>query len=161
MIKGCIEMGMAPNQHIISESWAPVDYVSQAIVHLSLQTASRGQVFHLVNRRPLDWEQLMRWIAMLGYPLRIVDYTQWQRFLHERAAENALSPMKSVFPSMESTDSNTLPLPQTFQHVSYWNTVAGLEGSNISCPKVDYALLHTYFAYFLRSGFLTAPQSWS
>ena len=37
------------------------------------------------------------------------------------------------------------------------NTLAGLTGSDIVCPPVDRQLLATYFAAFIRSGFLEAP----
>jgi len=149
-IKGCIEAGIAPQQHFSSESWVPVDYVSRAIVHLSHKRDSQGQVFHLVNRRPLDWEWLFTRIAGLGYPLKILPYERWRKEFCARAPENELSPLMPLFP-----DSLPALPPQRF---AAWNTLAGLEGSSISCPPVDEALLHTYLAYFMRRKFLCAPQ---
>ncbi len=153
MIKGCIQMGIAPQQPIAGENWVPVDYVSQAIVHLSQQQTSWGswgQVFHLVNRNPIDWSNLVDWICAFGYPLRKISYERWRKEFYERAAENALSPLMPLF-----REPDTLAEPQ---HFSYWNTLAGLEGTSITCPPVDTVLLHTYFAYFLRSRFLDPPQ---
>ena len=149
-IKGCIESGIAPQRHMSSESWVPVDYVSRAILHLSLKESSAGQVFHLVNRQPLDWEWLFRRIAGMGYPMKILAYECWRREFCRHASENALSPLMPLFP--ESLPASAL------QHFAYWNTIAGLEGSAIHCPPVDDALIYTYMAYFLRCKFLYAPQ---
>ena len=150
MLKGCIEAGIAPQQHMLSESWVPVDYVSQAIVYLSQQEASTGQIFHLVNRQPLDWERLLSWISAFGYPLKMLAYDRWHKEFSERVPDNELTPLLPLFPKTAPTVK-----PQRF---AYWNTVAGLEGSSISCPSIDDALLYTYFAYFLRSQFLNPPR---
>lgn len=150
MIKGCIQMGIAPQQHITEENWVPVDYVSKAIVHLSQQETSRGQIFHLINPKSIHWNDLVDWICAFGYPLRKLPYAWWRKQFTEHAAENALTPLMSLF-----QDPEKLAGPQRF---SCWNTLAGLEGTSITCPPVDTVLLHTYFAYFLRSRFLAPPQ---
>jgi amino acid adenylation domain-containing protein/thioester reductase-like protein len=149
MLKGWIQMGVAPQQDTI-ENWVPVDYVSRAIVHLSQQEMSQGQVFHLINPKPIHWNELVDWICAFGYPLRKLPYSRWRKEFIERAAENALTPLMALF-----QDPEKFAEPQRF---SCWNTFAGLEGTSITCPPVDTALLHTYFAYFLRSRFLEPPQ---
>jgi len=149
MLKGCIQMGIAPQQHITVENWAPVDYVSKAIVQLSQQQTSRGKAFHLINRQPICWSDLVDWLCAFGYPLRKISYAQWRKEFCERTAENALSPLMPIFREID-----TLAEPQQF---SCGNTLAGLEGTAIICPPVDTILLHTYFAYFLRSRFLDPP----
>jgi thioester reductase-like protein len=151
MIKGCIQMGIAPEQSPSQENWVPVDYVSRAIVHLSRQPASGGQVFHLINHHLLDWAALVDWIGAFGYPLRKLAYAQWRKAFCTYAAENVLSPLMPVFETIEP--------PQRPQQFSDWNTIAGLEGTAITCPPVDPSLLHTYFAYFLRSRFLDPPPT--
>jgi len=150
MIKSCIQTGIAPQQQINSENWAPVDYVSQALIHLSIQPSSKGQVFHLVNRHPLNWEELLAWIHAFGYPLKTLSYIRWRRELCERVPDNELTPLLPLF--------QTASPATVTQRFAYWNTVAGLEGTPITCPQVNHALLYTYFAYFLRHAFLCAPH---
>jgi thioester reductase-like protein len=150
MLKGCIQMEIAPQQDTI-ENWVPVDYVSRAIMHLSQQETSQGQVFHLINPKPIRWNELVDWICAFGYPLRKLPYSLWRKEFTERTAENALTPLMELF-----QDPKKFAEPQRF---SYWNTLAGLEGTSIICPPLDTALLHTYFAYFLRSRFLEPPQT--
>ena len=150
MIKSFIQMGIAPQQHITEESWVPVDYVSQAIVHLSQQQSSQGKAFHLVNREPVCWNELVDWIRAFGYPLRKISYEQWRKEFGEGAAEHALSPLLPMFQDLE-------PLADP-SHFSCQNTLTGLAGTTITCPAVDTILLHTYFAYFLCSRFLDPPQ---
>jgi hypothetical protein len=38
------------------------------------------------------------------------------------------------------------------------NTLQGLVGSSISCPRVDGHLFQTYLSHFVRSGLLRVPQ---
>jgi thioester reductase-like protein len=57
MIKGCIQLGIAPDLDALI-NLAPVDYVSQAIVHLSKQPSS-GRTFHIVNRHLAYWQQFV------------------------------------------------------------------------------------------------------
>ena len=149
MIKGCILMRVIPQEPIVVENWVTAAYVSQAIVHLSQQKTSQGQAFHLVNQKPVCWDELVHWIKAFGYPLRKISYNRWLTALREYPGENPLSSLLPMFQDLE-------PVARP-PHFSCWNTLAGLEGTSITCPSVDTALLHTYFAYFLRSRFLDPP----
>ena len=133
---------------------APVDYVSTAIVHLSNQQESLGQIFHLINPQPVPWDDVVNWIQSFNYPLRKIPYDKWRVELiqYSKSQENAFAPLMSFF----MTESN--PSEMGPQHFSCENTLAGLEGTSIKCPPVDAALLHTYFSYFIRGGFLKPPK---
>ena len=156
MIKGFIQLGSAPNLELMM-TLTPVDYVCSAIVHLSRQEASLGKAFHLLNPHPLPMSELVSDIHALGYPIQQVSYEKWQAsLLSVDSSENALSPVVSLF--TEKVSKKQLTYLETSALVSqafdFQNTLAGLAGTPIICPSVDFKLLSTYFSYFIRSGFL-------
>lgn len=151
MIKGCVQLGYAPEIDMILDMTA-VDYVSKAVVHLSKQKSSLGKTFHLLNSHPIHWNDLINWIRSFGYPIQQIPYERWRTELLNLAghfSENALSPLLPFFEEMSSQ----ARMPQ----IDCQNTLNGLTGTNIVCPPVDTELLHTYFSYFIRSNFLNAP----
>ena len=153
MLKGCIQMGKTPDLDIMVDM-TPVDYVSQAIVHLSKQKELVGKAFHLVNPHPIPWNQLFDFIRSLGYSLELIPYKQWNfelLKLVQNSAENALHPLVSLF-SDEAVSLQTVRILSIC--FDSQKAIDGLAGSSISCPPIDKRLLNTYFSYLIQSGFL-------
>ena len=154
LLKGCIQIGKAPYKHVIYVYLTPVDYVSQAIVHLSKQPTSAGRVFHLVNPAPLQWNEIVDWVHDFGYPLERLSYQAWQAALvplaTAHAEENALYHLLPVYLENEPDHYE----PQLFD---CQRTLDSLAGASIFCPPTA-SLLDTYFAYFIRTGFLEKPS---
>jgi len=157
MFKGCIQMGKTPNLDLLLDM-TPVDYISQAIVHLSKQKKLVGKAFHLVNPHSLSWNQICDFIRSFGYPLERIPYEQWHCELLkivDNSPENALHPLVSLF-SDETVSAQTITLPCFDSQ----NAIDGLVGSSISCPPVDEKLLNTYLSYLLKLK-ITAPSTHS
>jgi amino acid adenylation domain-containing protein/thioester reductase-like protein len=153
MLKGCIQMGKTPDLDIMVDM-TPVDYVSQAIVHLSKQKKLVGKAFHLVNPHPMPWNQLCDFIRSLGYSLELIPYKQWNfelLKLVQNSAENALHPLVSLFSDEAVSLQTVRSLSICFDSQK---AIDGLAGSRISCPPIDKRLLNTYFSYLIQSGFL-------
>ncbi|MBW4521579.1 MAG: amino acid adenylation domain-containing protein [Scytolyngbya sp. HA4215-MV1] len=149
LLKGCIQMASAPDLEI-SLNLVPIDYVSQSLVYLSQQPAAIGQAFHLVNPKPLSWQQLTRFINALGYPVRQVPYDQWHDCLLKVAADpqHPLHPLLTCFASQSATESEI----GTHQF-GCEQTVHQLNAA-IPCPEITLSLMKTYLQYFIQSGFL-------
>lgn len=159
-IKGCIQMGSMPDMNC-DITLVPVDYVSRAIVYLSQQKESLGKAFHLNNPNYSIWSEVTNWINELGYPVRQLSYEEWEDELIETVGskENALSGLLPFFLRRWSEEKLTFAgLGQRRVRLNCEETVARLADSFITCPRVDYQLLNTYFSNFNRSGFLAAPQ---
>src|SRR6185295_2055930 len=77
MIRACIEASSVFDQDM-SMDMVPVDYVSRAIVHLSLKPESIGQVFHLTNPRVPYLNEIIEWARSYGYPIRRESYEAWR-----------------------------------------------------------------------------------
>ncbi len=161
VIKGGIQMGSVPSLDIWLDI-SPVDYVSKAIVYLSRHNESLGKAFHLMNPHGIHWSQFVDWMKSFGYPVQSIPYENWQLQLNKSGccAENPLYPLLPFFIQKWSKEELTMPNLYEKSHrpqFSVDNTLAALSGSNIVCPPVDSQLLHIYFSYFIRSGFLAQP----
>ncbi|NEQ54540.1 MAG: NAD-dependent epimerase/dehydratase family protein, partial [Leptolyngbya sp. SIO3F4] len=125
----------------------PVDYVSRAIVYLSLQAQSLNKAFHLVNPNPYPLDRLVHELNQSGYPIGKLSYKQWLNKLYD--CENALSPLAKIV-------AEVLP-GQPCTRLEVWlagtqmfdcqNTLQGLKYARISCPPVDNQLLRKYLAH--------------
>ena len=159
-IKGCIQMGSIPDMNC-GVTLAPVDYVSRAIVYLSQKKELLGKAFHLNNPNASSWSEVTNWINELGYPIRKLPYEEWEAELIGTVGskENTLSSLLPFFLRRWSDEKLTFAgLGQRRVKLNCEETVAGLADSFITCPRVDYQLLNTYFSYFNHSGFLDAPK---
>lgn len=153
-IKGCIQLGKVPDRNT-TVNISPVDYVSQAIVHLSRQKESLGKIFHLVNSQPAHWRQVVNYIRSYGYPLVEIPESEWRAELlnSKNFEENALYPLISMF----SEDANNTTLTSELK-LDCQNTLAGLATTSINCPPVNQELFNTYFSYLIHSGFLQSTN---
>ncbi len=165
MIKGCIQLGKWPDINITLHL-TPVDYVSQAIVHLSRQPESLGKAFHLLNSHHFLVRQLFDWINSFGYPIQQTPYHQWQTELVnivKYSHKNALSSLTSLFIEKVPCEEE-LTLPEMYvqgkvPHYDCQNTLNGLTDSSIICPPINDKLLGNYFSYFIQNNLLEEPSS--
>jgi thioester reductase-like protein len=179
LIKSWIEMGSAPDLDGAIDM-TPVDYVSSALVHLSLSEKSLGSVFHLVNPRPVHLREIVEWIRPSGYPLELLPYDRWRTELLDGGASGRGRSVNPLVPLFSATSDGSArgheqPSPQGGNTVDrigsliaaqYARSVSfedertrhGLAGSSIRCPLVDAEVFARYLSYFVRTGFLSAPK---
>ncbi|MGB3204152.1 MAG: amino acid adenylation domain-containing protein [Crinalium sp.] len=156
MIKGCIQLGMAPMRNS-PVNLTPIDYASQAIIYLSQQQTSLGKAFHIINPQPSQWNDVINWISAYGYPLQQIPDQQWRTELRkfvERSPDNALYPLLSVVAENVSTESTS---SSAVIQINCQNTLNGLADTSIICPPVSAKLLHTYLSFLTAQGFLNSP----
>lgn len=157
MIKGCLQMGSAPDLHA-ALNLVPVDYASRAIVQLALTQPMQGQVFHIVNPEPLMWQDCVQWIGQMGYSLKTLSYDAWLMELADESStsnpENPLVPLANLF-----THRDFIQKSLGAFYYKLDNVIQGLVGTRITCPIMSQHLLNTYFAQFIRSGFLEYPAN--
>ncbi|NJL82096.1 MAG: NAD-dependent epimerase/dehydratase family protein [Chloroflexaceae bacterium] len=155
-IKGCIQMGKMPDMNC-ELAIVPVNYVSQAIISLSLEKTSSGRAFHLNNPHAPNWSEVVKWINNLGYTVQQVPYQTWEVELITTSSysNNVLNSLIPFFLKKWSQEQlNFAEFGQRRVRLSCQETVKELAKSNIACPSVNFDLLGTYFSYFIRDGFL-------
>jgi thioester reductase-like protein len=161
MIKGCIEMGSAPDQDVVFD-FSPVDYLSKAIIYLSNQQKSFGTGFVLKNPKPIKWKSLIDWISSYGFNIKCLKPEKWRRELFEFVGNNSNSPFYQLLPLFEirPLDQLIVSIPPHVKSLSILEenvTRPALNRAEISCPPADDELLQTYFSFLIRSGFLNKP----
>jgi thioester reductase-like protein len=154
MIRGCVQLGCAPRLDFMIES-APVDYVSGAIVHLSLRPRSLGHTFHFAQPSPLPWSELCDWLRARGYPLRQVPYLQWRSELLGALAGAEGNALRGFSPFFSESMAERARLP----HFDCRATLAELTGSGLACPPFTAELFDVYLAELVRSGYLPPAGS--
>jgi phthiocerol/phenolphthiocerol synthesis type-I polyketide synthase E len=146
LLKSCVQLGSAPitNECISS---APVDYVSRALVAISLQSDVEGKNFHLTAPESIPWRSMFAAMRELGYALGELSYAEWRAALLSASSdqENAL------FPLIHLLDPAA---PVQEQQFDCRNTRQALAHSDIACAPLDAALLRQYVDYFVSIGFL-------
>lgn len=159
LIKGCIQLGYAPAERIRMDM-APVDYISRAIVSLSLQPDSIGGCFHLNHPAPLYSDQMVDCFSRLGYRLDRIPYRDWLKKVLEvgeaKQQDFALSPLLAMFSDQDRDDQAILEENAIRYDCS--DTQAALSKLGIECTLMDGELLTRYQAYFKNSGFVLEPE---
>ncbi|WP_066380744.1 thioester reductase domain-containing protein [Anabaena sp. CA = ATCC 33047] len=159
MVKGCLQMGYFPAVEYMLDM-SPVDYVSKAIVYLSMQQASLGKAFNLQHPQPVALSVLVDWVRSFGYEVNIIPYEEWQAKLIESATstDNPLYTLRPFLLERWSDEQLTIPdlyLKAKRPHISCEATVKALAGSGVTCAPIDAKLFMTYTAYLIQSGFLS------
>jgi thioester reductase-like protein len=162
LIKGCIELGSYYRLRNKYDNFVPVDFASQAIVQLSLDKASLGRAFHIVNPHHITYGEFWELIREQGYPMEELDYRDWTaRFVAEakNCEGNALYPLLPLF--IENIGDTGHTIVELFQDVPTYDTCnvdRELEGTRISCPRLDADLISTWLSYYISSGFINPPN---
>ena len=158
---GCVQLGAAPDVEV-NLHLTPVDYVADALIHISFRNECCGHAFNLLNHRLMPLRQMTTLIKKAGYPLELLPYEEWcQRLTATTSEENVLRILSCLFTDQRTAGEDMIARFGVHQaHFSTANTDRMLEGSGITCPPVDAALLQSYLRYFIKSGYLPAPQPW-
>ncbi|MBD0420460.1 amino acid adenylation domain-containing protein [Streptomyces sp. TRM S81-3] len=77
MLKGCVQAQAAPARVDTAFDLAPVDYVADALVALSLLPGTAGRTFHLAAGRRLRLETALDWLRTMGHRLPEVSPQAW------------------------------------------------------------------------------------
>jgi thioester reductase-like protein len=159
MLKSWIELGGAPEFAYDETDMTPVDYISKAIVHLSLRPGAIGQTFHIANHRRVQLGAIADWMRDFGYPLRRVPFDSWVTELLSRTSsrEDDVSSLVPLFSLSIAGEASSMmkSLPQ----FDCENTLAGLEGTASQCSPIDERVLGNYFSRFINDGFVAPPPS--
>ncbi|MFH8800911.1 amino acid adenylation domain-containing protein [Streptomyces sp. NPDC017936] len=135
-----------------AEVWTPADHVARAVVHLSL-TAAPGTVFNHAPVAPVRLADVYDWVQQYGYAVKQVPLTQWRREL-PRSADVAAT-TGAFFDSL--TDDEDAEPELALGRVRADNVLRGLEGTGITCPPADRALVFRYLDHCVENGILPPP----
>ena len=156
LIKGCIQMGVAPDL-----DWAfdavPADYAARAIVALSrLPNADRFAV-HLAHPRPRHWRECVLWMNFFGYPVRLQRFERWRAQLAAEASspDHALHGLRSFFMRRGAAPSVAERYETAARaRVCDARSRALQDEAGLKPPALNAELLNGFFEHYIAAGFL-------
>jgi thioester reductase-like protein len=182
LLASCIQIGLAPEVAMI-ENLISVNYAAQAIVHLSRQSESAHQTFHLLNPQPVSWSGVIGETKALGYQVQMAPYQTWYNALVEAATAEPSQALHTLLPFLPrgkmaarwierlkrqvmagktyismSAAAATYINQLLDQDFDTHNTVAGLADSDIRCPAISGPLLKCMLADGARRGLFAARE---
>jgi len=157
-IVGCIQMNAAPDIDM-NLPLTPVDYVSDAIIHISRQTKAIGKCFNIINKNITTFKTICKFTKKAGYALEILPYTEWTKKLTAYTfEENVLSILSRLFiDKRKDGEGLTERYGKRQAHIDTANTDALLEGSEIKCLSIDEKIFHNYLELFSKMGYIQKP----
>lgn len=162
LLKSWITTGYVPDIEADMDM-TPVDYVSRALVHLSLRRQSPqlpDRIFHLANPQAVDLQQLYGWMRSLGYRLEPMPYEEWRAGLLQLSELAPRDGLRSLIPLLSAQESaGASQWVGSVPQFDCTNTLEALAEPNIGCPAVDEQTVSAYFVYLVGSGFLQAPRA--
>jgi thioester reductase-like protein len=136
-IRACIEVSCVPDADL-EINMVPVDYVSKALIALSMSKESVGRVFHLVNPHRAHISQLHDALVSSGFPLENVSTEVWR----SRCKSNGddLAPLLESLPQQPNNDNE--------QHLEFdcQGALSLLQPTGICCPPITQPLLRLYIS---------------
>ncbi len=144
LIKGCIQIGYAPDWHEII-ALLPVDFVSRAIVTLSLLYPEKNYVCHLDHPTGILWLDLIHWFNQHNYAIKICSHRLWLKKLLRIGPDNALYPMLPAYLAMKD--------PPMTPRTALQLTAEKIQAAGMVWPDINDALLQTYLKFLEQAGF--------
>ena len=154
-IGACVRMGCAPDADWRIDA-CPVDHVARVVVrHGMLPRQAENDVLHLLHPQPRYWHELVLWMRLYGYPLRLISFSEWLRRLERTAttSEHPLRPLLGFFRARAAG----VTLPETYlggrrNRVSAEKTRQALAVLGMDCPNLDARWLERFFASLTSHG---------
>lgn len=144
LLQGCIQLEQFPQVEALL-NFAPVDYVSKAIVHLGQQPQLPGENFHICHPDSVTWHKLGQIIQEVGYPLEPVAFTAWKTTINQQIRTH---PDRQLYLVLRHLLRSPVYLFSQKPEFSTHYTSGKLKAAGIHCPPVDAELLATYLGYF-------------
>ncbi|WP_336053090.1 non-ribosomal peptide synthetase [Streptomyces sp. CA2R101] len=151
ILKGCIQARTAPAQVDTAFDLAPVDYVADAMVALSLLPGTTGRTFHLAAGRLLRLETTLDWLRTMGYHLPEVSPQAWLDRIGANPGNAAFPLLGTLAAELTGGGSEgSLAFDPTA-------TDAALAPTDVVRPEIDRKLFGRCVAYFTATGWLPEP----
>ncbi len=153
LIKGCIQLGYAPNWRI-TINLMPVDTVSGFIVNTSLLD-KKHQVFNLIHPCfNLSWKNLFNYLKHhRGFQVDLISSSVWlKNYLAKIDLQNAIYPIYSLYVNQDTSEW-TKDLSKITQSDCI-NTKESLSKYNISIQPMSEENLDAHFNYLDKNSFL-------
>jgi amino acid adenylation domain-containing protein/thioester reductase-like protein len=141
-IRACLQVGCVPDFDV-EINMLPVDYLSHAVIALSMRDDVFGRAFNLVNVRSTNLREILDCLLSLDHSMRKASYEEWQRL---GDSNGVLASVLGFYP--RRCDTNKAPSEEI--KIDYQDTLSLLEAEGMHCPQITPDLLRSYVSYLLE-----------
>ncbi|MEU2613188.1 amino acid adenylation domain-containing protein [Micromonospora sp. NPDC007271] len=160
-LRGFLEFGVLPDY---SESMNAItlDYASAAMVHVSRQEKSLGNIYHLWNTEAIPHNALFPWIRSYGYPFEEVPFDEAVQLAINAGPDHPVYPMVPVLLLYTSGDAGVEMSMETEDAIDNRseciNLLDGIKGTGYQPAPLDEKYMHDCLDFLVRHGQLDPPD---
>ncbi|MBI4864546.1 MAG: SDR family oxidoreductase [Candidatus Riflebacteria bacterium] len=159
LIRSWILLGVAPDVETAVDL-TPVDFVSRAMVRLSLSPGSAGRTYHLRNRSTVPLGRLVEWLCDEGYRIRRVSYDDWLAAMARHDSDEASRLLQEFLAGPAGRRYLQAPPGSTLlDRLADGSSAQALEQGGIVCPEPGPELLKVCLAHLRSTGWLPPPAA--
>ncbi|MEU4620095.1 amino acid adenylation domain-containing protein [Actinoplanes sp. NPDC023801] len=160
-LRGFLEFGILPD-YPESMNAITLDYASAAMVHVSRQEKSLGNIYHLWNTEAIPHNALFPWIKSYGYPFEVVDFDEAVQLAINAGPDHPVYPMVPVLLLYTSGDAGVEMSMETEDAIDNRseciNLLDGIEGTGYRPAPLDEKYMHDCLDFLVRHGQLDPPE---
>ncbi|MDC9588447.1 amino acid adenylation domain-containing protein [Xenorhabdus sp. XENO-10] len=157
LVQGCININAYPLLINQRQEFVPVNYVSQALLNISMDNHRLGKAYHLGtpnNQQSIDMNPFFELINQFGYQLKGLPYSEWLNKLESdpKLAENPLMPL---LPMLSEKIYGQLTRWEVYENMPVYdakNTESALKRKYDFYLPMDKHLLERYLSYWIQAG---------
>ncbi|WP_127957935.1 non-ribosomal peptide synthetase [Serratia microhaemolytica] len=148
IMKGCLQLGVAPDWQANRLDISPVDIVASLVISAGRKARYLNRALNLGYLSTLSWQHLFQYLVQKGHQMQFVAPEIWSsEWVPQVDSDNALYPFKVFYLSADEKGSR-----RTVDVVE--KVLVDAEAEHFEAT----ALLETYYHYWRQSGFLPAPE---
>ncbi len=161
LLERCVATGSAFDIDWLMDC-VPVDFVAQVLCRLGESPRPGWEVLHLVHDQGRHWREVLLWMNLYGYSIRLEQEEAWVSENFDRAGRrDRLFGYRRFFRGAPGSPVKDAPyrayLAPAQARVGGERSQRLLEELGLRVPHLDSALLHNYFTHYASTGVL--PRS--
>ncbi|MEV5147595.1 thioester reductase domain-containing protein, partial [Streptomyces sp. NPDC052727] len=151
-LRGLIQAGAVPAGLDAAVPLTPVDYVSSAVVALSLSGRSGPGTFHLYNQSHMTFAEFVTELRARGHVLEELDWDSWSALV-KSDSDNVMLPLLEAFEMLAKGNGTFYP------PVDSSLAEKALKDTGIECPEMTVDLFRRYVTFFTEAGFFPPVEA--
>jgi thioester reductase-like protein len=161
LVKGCIALGAAHDIDWMIDC-SPVDVTARIVVSSLRHMANGFRVIHVRHPNPRPWREMVLWLNLIGYRVRLVPLDIWlqqvEAMPREQCSEFYL--LRSFFlsrpPMLAGRCQMEIYLEDMRRNIHSDASNRWIAESGLALPPLDARMISRYFNAYVETGFLPA-----
>lgn len=152
MIKAMLLLGKAPsvNWHV---DFTPIDFASEAIIHLACQPDTANRIFHICHPEPIRYGQLVDMIRSCGYHVETLPFEEYTNWLLDSSIPKDTEALQLAMAQLEGDGAK-----DSAYRYGCKETMAFLNRGGVRCNPIDPSFLQKMLHHAVEVGYFPEPR---